>query len=417
MIDSGQNFLFWKAPDQELTPAPATSSPQRNSRLLIDPTLTYSLSSKTLLRAKARHYTTDNQILTGQSSLGVNQLLELSITHTRSKNLDMTGGLFALKNDVHSDSIYGRHVSKNFAAFGQVNYRYNRTFISLGLRAESYQTDERDPISYLVGRLGVNQKVGRGTFFRASAGQGFRNPAIGELFVKTSASVLRVFPNPELQPEKGIGYEVGVRQLYRTGKTEHSLDVAGYANYFDNFSEFTFGVWLPPGVNPIQSINYLGFKSLNSDLARLAGIEVEYLFRYKLKEEKRVEIQSGYTYTSATAEDPAGKRVNLRFRYAHLVKLNAQYVGGKLEAGLFARYNSRMIADDPTLLLLVPGSKDYRIARPDGDLIIDARIGYSVRKWLALSFVVKNLANQGYMVIPGNLGPQRSFVFQQSFRF
>lgn len=417
MIDSGQNFLFWKGPNEELTPAPATSSPQTNSRLLIDPTVTYSLSSKTILRAKARHYTTDNQIATGQSSLGVNQLLELSVTRTQSKNLDYTLGVLGLRNDVYSDSIYGRHYSVNYAAFGQVNYRYNKTFISLGLRAETYKTDERETVSYLVGRLGVNQRVGKATFFRASVGQGFRNPSIGELFVKTSASVLRVFPNPDLSPEKGLGYELGVRQLYQKGKAQHSLDLAGYANFFDNFSEFTFGVWLPPGVPPIQSINYLGFKSINSDRARLAGIEVEYLFRYQASEKRRIELQTGYTYTSATAENENGDRVNLRFRYAHLVKLNAQYVGGKVEAGLFARYNSRMLADDPTLLILVPGSEEYRISRPDGDLILDARIGYNVRKWLVLSFVVKNLANQGYMVIPGNLGQQRSFIFQQSFRF
>ena len=81
----------------------------------------------------------------------------------------------------------------------------------VGGRWEYYQIAdfyENKPIF----RAGLNLQATRGTFIRASVGQGYRAPSIGERYITTNSGGFGFYPNPELISETSISYELGVKQ-------------------------------------------------------------------------------------------------------------------------------------------------------------------------------------------------------------
>jgi iron complex outermembrane receptor protein len=59
----------------------------------------------------------------------------------------------------------------------------------------------------------MNFALTKSTHFRASFGQGYRFPSIAEKFVNTSLGGLKVFPNPDVKPERGWNAEAGINPV------------------------------------------------------------------------------------------------------------------------------------------------------------------------------------------------------------
>ena len=106
-------------------------------------------------------------------------------------------------------------------------------------------------------RVGANLQVLKGTFLRASFGQGFRYPTITERYISTKAGLFGVFPNPGLEPEKSNNVEVGVKQGFRIGGVMGFLDIAAFRQHYEHTIEYLFGTWEP-------TVALVGFKFLNT---------------------------------------------------------------------------------------------------------------------------------------------------------
>ena len=88
---------------------------------------------------------------------------------------------------------------RTWAVFGQTGWERGPLHVDLGSRR-----DENDVYGGETSlRTGVAVDLGRGTRVRASYGEAFRAPSLGELFFPGSG-------NPELAPERGEAWELGV---------------------------------------------------------------------------------------------------------------------------------------------------------------------------------------------------------------
>ena len=74
-----------------------------------------------------------------------------------------------------------------------------------------------------------------------------------------------------------------------------------------------------------------------------------------------------------------------------------------------------MTAIDAEFETLIQGVASFRERRASGDLIIDLRTGYDLRSDLNLSFLIRNVGNRDYMVVPGNIGPPRTWGIQRRY--
>jgi vitamin B12 transporter len=114
-------------------------------------------------------------------------------------------------------------------------------------------------------RVQASYKLDEGTRFHAAAGSGVKDPSFSELF---DFEVGRFIGNPNLQPEKSEGWEVGVDQTFLSGHANVG------ATYFDNRStdeittSFATGVASPvnlPGTDPQRGVELFANAELTTE--------------------------------------------------------------------------------------------------------------------------------------------------------
>ena len=164
--------------------------------------------------------------------------------------MNITTGAVYMEQQVYADSLYGRHTGKNVAGYFQADKKFfNRLILSAGLRGEYYEVDTAKSKYNLngkalpfapVARFGLNYQVFEYTNIRASFGQGYRFPSVAEKFVSTNVSVLRIFPNQQLQAETGQSTEIGIKQGFKIGDFKGFFDAAYFWTNYENMVEFTF---------------------------------------------------------------------------------------------------------------------------------------------------------------------------------
>ena len=76
-----------------------------------------------------------------------------------------------------------------------------------------------------------------------------------------------------------------------------------------------------------------------------------------------------------------------------------------------------MINIDQLFNGLIPGLYEYRKQDTNGDLVVDARIGYNVNDNMKIGFIVKNLLNNQYTERPAQLEGPRNFTMQIMVKF
>jgi len=137
---------------------------------------------------------------------------------------------------------------RTWAAFGQASYGRGPLRFDLGLRR-----DDNDVFGAETSlRTGAVFALAKGTRLRASYGESFRAPSLGELFFP-------FFGNPELQPERAKSWELGVEQ--EAGGWRFA--VTGFESRQRNLIDF----------DPVT------FVSVNVGRARMRGVEGEVGYR------------------------------------------------------------------------------------------------------------------------------------------
>ena len=81
------------------------------------------------------------------------------------------------------------------------------------------------------------------------------------------------------------------------------------------------------------------------------------------------------------------------------------------------RYISRMLNVDKLLLFAIPGTYDFRNAHPNGWHLADFIVSCTISGKHTLSLHLFNALNSQYMILPGNIGEQRSMALQYKVTF
>lgn len=367
-----------------------------------------------------------------------------------------TRGISELYKGTLSDTLNQQAFSdnRNIAAYLQLERTFwERLTLSAGARYEHFSIsspryNKNDSTSFTregrpVFRAGMNLKLHKATFLRASFGQGYRFPTIAEKFIRTQVGPIQIYPNDSIRSESSYNAEVGIKQGFKIGSFQGYLDVVYFLQEFKDNIEFNFGLFGP--LDPNQFFG-LGFASLNIGRTRVSGWDASLIGQGKIGK-TGIALLSGYTYTLPIALDPqiaypvklSGKPVTyassssdstgylLKYRFQHLFKTDIELSRGKWALGFSARYNSFMqnidkIFEDLDDFLGIlgqpqPGLRDYRKANNQGVWVLDARLVFNASETVGLVFVVNNLMNKEYALRPMSIESPRTTAIQLNVKF
>lgn len=334
------------------------------------------------------------------------------------------------------------------AAFAQAEKTFfKKLTVTAGLRWEFFQFDTITALAPPIFRGGLNYQMGKNYYLRASAGQGYRFPALGERFISEQlSSLLNIFPNPQLQPEQGWNAELGLKKTFRNNQWKGYADLAIFAMEYNNMVEFAFNMY------NVNGADQLGFKTVNTAKARIAGLELSGQLEGKVGN-VGLRFFGGYTYsfpgdlTTNPAQSDWGTYLGnavrgmtsrpdstlgtsiLRYRTLHNVRLDVEAGYRGFTFGVAANYNSATVRVDdlfmkrgtygPLLDLVgIPlGLDKYLADHADGDWIFDFRLGYAVSPKGQLTFNVQNATNREWAMRPGRMNPTRLFSVKYQHTF
>ncbi|HKT35070.1 MAG TPA: TonB-dependent receptor [Nitrospira sp.] len=208
---------------------------------------------------------------------------------------EQQGNNFDLLNAV--TTIPNKIVSSH-AGFADAHLNlWDRLFGTAGIRQDEYNVFG-SATTYRVTGGYLHQETG--TKLRGSYGTGFRAPTINQLFFPG-------FGNPNLQPEKSQGWDVGIDQALP--KDRGSVGV-GY--FWTRYRNLILSVPDPVicGVDPLFGTN---FCAVNAGLARAEGVEANAKIKLIRDEPwiKSLDLMVQYTYTSTNDLTP-GPTLNTR---------------------------------------------------------------------------------------------------------
>ena len=476
LFQSTGSVLIWNGLDQayiplggELSDVTTTSGDTYN----IDPFATY-IKGNNRHALKTRYLKVVNDNSTADADSGQDNESEIFYSdyqwqkNLEKYNLRITTGTTNEIVYARSDLFQGNNSRKNHSLYTQLDKKWNRLNVSLGARYEYFSIDSKtdhlvdgDTINHIsarkpVFRTGINYQLAEHTYIRSSFGEGYRFPSMAELFISTNQSGLEIYPNADLKAESGWSTEIGIKQGLKFGNWMGYLDIAGFLMQYDDMMEFTFGLWGDRGP---------GFKSANVGETQISGIELSITGQGKLNKDITINILAGYTHINpisldldeAFTTDYHGQEVTyresssdisiLKYRYRHLAKIDTEIKYKQFSLGNSIRYNSFMenidwifttvyingnyednpLRDDPATWSaptptyddyqgVIPGINAAREKFKDGDIIIDARLGYQFNDMIRFGFVVNNLLNLEYMTRPATMMPPRTIAFQLALK-
>ncbi|MFN0157890.1 MAG: TonB-dependent receptor [Bacteroidota bacterium] len=387
------SFLYWDSLKTALVPPIAQQGDQvQATRFFLSGQYNRSMSQDFLLAVKALWFRNrwDDTIdtLTNNSRSDVLRG-EVQGTWSPVSSHIMTFGVEGNTDNVEAD-LFGSRSGGGFAAYAQDEIQLiDELKATIGGRFDYQDLDSLDASSQFNPKAGLVYSLVAGTTFRASYGRGFRAPAAAEAFVTTEVAGLEVIPNPALDPERSVSYEIGVNQLL--GETA-LLDVALFHNDFYDLIEPRF----------VSVAGELKAQFHNVTRARVQGFE----FSTKLGLfEKSVFFDLGYTYVYPRDVD---LRDILKYRPRHVLHLSGLAHAGMFMFGADFRYVSRVERIDEEFNFFVDKA-DQRVAI----YLTDLRIGVDLIKTgipLSATVNVHNLFQYNYVELVGNLAPPRRVI-------
>jgi len=235
--------------------------------------------------------------------------------------------------------------------------------------------------------------------WRASVGTAFRPPNIYELYRTWRSSTGTLYKgNPDLDPEKNLGWEIGTTIKPFKGNVI-------MATYFENYVDDLIYRVLDPTDPTGKTQTYM-----NAARATIKGVELE----MTQKCFSWLDLFGNTTLLNARIEknplDAAsvGKKVTFVPRQQFNFGFNVNY--WVVNANFTGRYVSKMFtrADNRDIVNNVPGSYDPFFT-------MDTKIMVTPVKWFNLSFSVDNMMNRQYFY--SYLTPGRTWWLQAGFKY
>jgi len=424
------DFLLWQDADSgAFKQPPASLTPLTGNRYNIDPFVEYTNRKGDRHSLKTRLFSIKNAT-TNEEQNSASKLWYAEYRYLKrfGSQTRWTSGLSFSRSGIVAN-LYDDHAGSNTAVYSQLDAKlFRRLQLSTGLRWEVNSLDGDFFLSLPVLRVGLNYQVGERTFLRSSLGQGYRFPSVAEKFTETNIGGLRIFPNPELEPERGWSAELGVKQGLTLGAWYGFADAALFWTEYYNMIEFTFGVY-PPNPDDVPTFDDVGFKAQNIGSARISGIDCNLTLNGNAGP---VELRFSGGYTFMSPVDPSlldsANVVGvdghiLKYRRRHLLKMDMEAAVWKMFGGVNFQYNSRMINVDEVFLdplignLLLPGFPEYWEENENAYGMLDFRLGWNITAVFRITAILRNAINVEYLGRPGDIGQPRNITLQLRFEF
>lgn len=442
MAGRSASFLLWESYEMAYTALDSSFTRNKAFRVNVDPYFSY--FGKTVDHHwQTRYLFVDNRIEPGSGDPDQSNSNQYLYTEYRSDvrqwekwGLSVHLGAVVSYSRSVANMFLGTRQAGNLAGYTQLDYKWKDLDVSAGIRYEAYRLENYSE-ARPVGKLGLNYRLAKGSFVRASFGQGYRFPSVSESFIRTSAGPVQIFSNTSLKSEFGYNAEIGFRQVLKPGKNSSMLlDLAIYQMGYENMMEFAFSQWeLTPDL-----ISGFGFKSVNIGKARIRGFEisaggqqkwgrnsVKYLLGYTFSDPRNRNPDMVYAQSltqqltyKTTSSDTTGTW--LKYRSRHLIRGDVEFERTRWSVGISYRYMSRQEAIDRAfeqgiIPVFVPGVKQAREANFNGDHVVDLRAAWKwTGKWKT-TLMIANLFNEEYMSRPGDMRPPRTINLQLSFNY
>ncbi len=445
-IGRQNRHLFWDTwrnnPRGGLYEAASEAIPIRGQyfRITVDPSVTAydKFGGRHRLQTRYYHITNDNENnQSNKSDFGYAEY-QYQRKFEKLKGLEVASGIVGsvshVTAEIYSNSSFNL---ANFAAYAQLDKKFfERLSLSIGIRYELNQLNGPDsilfkPISFLPGsyinapdttegrpvlRFGMNYKVSRGTFLRASWGQAYRFPTIVEKFISTSTGTLGIVPNPNLRSESGWSAELGIKQGFKIGNWQGFIDLAGFWSEYYNMMEFQF-LTLYFQVKNVGDTRILGGEVSVAGQGKIGGVALDLIAGYNYLDPRYVNFKDSIDGVSIESTTSDGVNI-LKYRSRHTGKIDAQATYKSFSAGFNFIYMSFMENIDKYLdgELTFPSIRAFR-DREDvqkGTFILNARVSYKY-KFAKISVLGNNLLNSEYWLRPGRLEAPRNIALRLDF--
>jgi len=415
----------------------------------IDPFVTLFTQSGSNHQLKFRLMGSQNDLSNGQftNTTSLFGKYEYSKLFKNLSDLQLIGGVSGQGTYSNSNLYEGSGSSKNKVTNVSVYLEIEKKIVEeitflIGFRGEYYDLNKEDNYVTPLLRTSLNFKLLQETYLRVSYGQGARFPTIAERYIRTNLGAFGVFDNPELEPESGWNAEIGLKQGFKFSKFYGYLDIAGFLQEYENTVEYLFGFW-----DPTYQFAIAGFKFVNTGKSRITGLDISLNGQAKWGGNQSLTILGGYTFIlpvtlepdlvfakdynpgqsnefsyNTTSVDPENKI--LKYRFQHTFKIDVAYMISKFSIGMSARYFSRMVNVDKAIFDFedatsqIGGSfppilyKDYYYNHNNGNLILDARIGFEINEKNKLSLISNNITNRRYSLRPLKAEAMQSITLQ-----
>jgi iron complex outermembrane receptor protein len=421
---------------------PTDSQVAKVYALNVNPYVTYYDKHENRHSLKTSYYYVKNNSTTGDSSIAQKLYLEYSFARKFKKaDTDLAAGIRYSYKNINSVT-FGNRYAHYSAAYIQVEKRFDKRFtIRIGFSLEFNKLDTlatKNELSFIntlaardsahkmyapvkpVFNIGINYQITEGTFLRASFGQGYRFPDIAEQFVFTPRSGAIAFPNPDLKPESSWSAEVGIKQGMKLSRWVFYADLSAYLSRYNNLIEFVSTTNVPDYVLTKYPYSPLYSQAQNVTSAQIWGIEVSAIgtgsiFGVPLN------FLIGYNYMDPknlnyNPKDPLSHQY-LYYRMRHSAKADIQTTYKGFIVGLSAVYIGHVLQYDDLILQLNKISDFVNRHGTNGDIILDARLGYNYKNKLAVTLIAKNVTNRFYTLRPGFVEAPASLTLQATYQW
>jgi outer membrane receptor protein involved in Fe transport len=419
-----QDFILWENATTGALKQDTSTAIELNALFgTFDPFISYKSKNGSMHELKGRFQVSSNRFPDNKAnnSQAISDFFEYQYFNQFFDKLNVIAGISQFWSKITSE-FYGNHTGHNVSVYTQMEYSpVKKLKLSGGIRGEAnFQDGVFDKI-VPVFRTGLNLHLARATYVRASFGQGYRYPSIAEKFAYTTLGAVKIYPNPEIRPEKGWSTEIGLKQGAKLGNWFGQADLAVFYSQNTDMVEYVFGLYPDPYTQLID----FGFRSSNIENSRVYGAETEFVLTRRYGKVNTT-IGGGYTFIyphEFNKVSGASTEEYLKYRRKHDARLMAGILYRKLEIGANAYFKSKTLRIDDVFLApltrerLLPGFFEYWGEKNKAVFLADVFVAYRLGKSIKLSFSVKNLGNSEYMSRPGDVQPHRSYSLQVSGRF
>jgi outer membrane receptor protein involved in Fe transport len=270
-----------------------------------------------------------------------------------------------------------------------------------------------------------------------------RFPSIAEMAISTNVhGGTYIYPNLNLKAESGWSYEMAYHLNEEINNLKFDVDIAYFMMQYNNMMEFSFAQW--GSEYDLAHAYGLGFKTVNIGKTQIDGIETELNANLKINQNWKSNLSIGYTYMRPISLTPdsvyaqtnhfgiiepitfnnsSSDTIILKYRYQHILKINAGLQYKNIHSSVRFQYNDYMRnidniftsqlvnngvseADFPAI---IPGINDSRENNKNGDIVIDLNIGITINKFSKINFIINNATNAEIITRPTDMQSPRTY--------